>query len=196
MKHILSVLIILSFTLTSCIQDFPIDKNLSNVNTKLIDQNGNGKQFNNVIAGKTTVIAFIYTNCPDICPMTTHNMQLVDERLLKENVTNINFIVVSFDPERDTPEALNKFASIRNIDLKRWGFYTGDKTSIEELMDEFEVKAFPSDTSYSSEGKLRYSMIHTDRISLIDYEGSLRKYYSGSKLNLDELYNDIKKLED
>lgn len=196
MKHILSVLIILSFTLTSCIQDFPIDKNLSNVNTKLIDQNGNGKQFNNVIAGKTTVIAFIYTNCPDICPMTTHNMQLVDERLLKENVTNINFIVVSFDPERDTPEVLNKFAAIRDIDLKRWGFYTGDKTSIEELMDEFEVKAFPSDTSYSSEGKLRYSMIHTDRISLIDSEGKLRKYFSGSKLNLDELYNDIKILED
>lgn len=195
MKHLL-LLIILSFTLTSCVQDFPIDKNLSNVNTKLIDQNGDEKHFNNVIAGKTTVIAFIYTNCPDICPMTTHNMQLVDEKLLKENITNINFIIVSFDPERDTPEILNKFASIRNIDLKRWGFYTGGKTSIEELMDEFEVKAFPSDTSYSSEGKLRYSMIHTDRISLIDYEGSLRKYYSGSKLNLDELYNDIKKLED
>lgn len=196
MKQLLLVLILYSFTLTSCIQDFPIDRNLSNVNTKLIDQNGNEKHFNKVIAGKITLIAFIYTNCPDICPMTTHNMQLVDEKFLNENVTNINFLVVSFDPERDTPEVLNKFAAIREIDLKRWGFYTGDKTSIEELMDEFEVKAFPSDTSYSSEGKLRYSMIHTDRISLIDSEGRLRKYYSGSKLNLDELYNDIKKLED
>lgn len=196
MKHLFSVLIILSLAITSCVQDFPIDKNLKNVTTNLIDQNGNEKYFNKVIAGKTTVIAFIYTNCPDICPMTTHDMQLVDEKFLKENITNINFVVVSFDPERDTPEVLNKFAAIRDIDLKRWGFYTGDKTSIEELMDEFEVKAFPSDTSYSSEGKLRYSMIHTDRISLIDSEGRLRKYYSGSKLNLDELYNDIKKLED
>lgn len=194
MKHLFSVLIILSLAITSCVQDFPIDRNLKNVNTKLIDQNGNAKDFNKVIVNKITVIAFIYTNCPDICPMTTHNMQLVDERLLKDGVDNINFIVVSFDPERDTPEALNKFAAIRDIDLKRWGFYTGDKKSIEELMDEFEVKAFPSDTSYSSEGKLRYSMIHTDRISLIDSEGSLRKYYSGSKLNLDEIYNDIKKL--
>lgn len=196
MKHLLSFLIIFSFALISCIQDFPIDRNLSNVNTKLIDQNGNEKLFNKLIEGKTTLIAFIYTNCPDICPMTTHNLQLVDEKFLKENVTDINFVVVSFDPERDTPEVLNKFAAIRDIDLKRWGFYTGDKTSIEELMDEFEVKAFPSDTSYSSEGKLRYSMIHTDRISLIDSDGRLRKYYSGSKLNLDEIYNDIKKLED
>ena len=39
-------------------------------------------------------------------------------------------------------------------------------------------------------------MMHTDRISLIDSNGKLRKNYKGSTLNIEELINDIKTLED
>ncbi len=43
---------------------------------------------------------------------------------------------------------------------------------------------------------LEYSMMHTDRISLIDENGILRKNYKGSALNIEEIVKDIKSLED
>ena len=63
-------------------------------------------------------------------------------------------------------------------------------------MDRFDITFFPADTTYSPDGGVSYSMMHTDRISLIDSDGELRKNYRGSHVNLDELFNDIKYLGD
>ena len=51
-----------------------------------------------------------------------------------------------------------------------------------------------SDSSITSEGKKYYYYIHTDRISLLDSNGRIRKNYSGSTINIDEILNDIKLL--
>ncbi len=63
-------------------------------------------------------------------------------------------------------------------------------------MKRFDVKAIKTDETIDDEGNPEYSMMHTDRISLIDKNGRLRKNYKGSTLNLEELIIDIKTLED
>ncbi|MCG6914784.1 SCO family protein [bacterium BMS3Abin03] len=146
--------------------------------------------------GHITVIGFIYTHCPDICPMTTYNMQLTQDRLKKEGIQNVKFISVTFDPNRDFPSVLKKYAEIRNIGFKDWTFLWGDKKNTNSFMDRFDITFFPADTTYSPDGGVSYSMMHTDRISLIDSDGELRKNYRGSHVNLDELFNDIKYLGD
>ena len=57
-----------------------------------------------------------------------------------------------------------------------------------------EYKAIPTDSSYDEDGELSYSIIHTDRISLIDQEGKLRANYKGSTANLNMILEDIKYL--
>lgn len=128
--------------------------------------------------------------------MTTHNMQLTEDRLKKEGIKNVKFISVTFDPNRDFPSVLKKYAEIRNIDFKDWTLLWGDKKNTNSFMDRFDITFFPTNTTYSPDGEMSYSMMHTDRISLIDSKGILRKNYRGSRVNLDEFFNDIKYLGD
>jgi protein SCO1/2 len=190
---LLSSLILLS---ASCKDNLPLDKDLTKKSYDLINQTGEEVIFPEDIIGHITVMGFIYTHCPDICPMTTHNMYLTQKKLNDAGIDNVEFVALSFDPERDTPDVLTKFAEIRELDFNSWTLLTGSKPVINDLMKRFDVKAIKTDETVDDEGNPEYSMMHTDRISLIDKNGRLRKNYKGSTLNIEELVNDIKTLED
>ncbi len=195
MKTIILVLnlILCSIFLAGCYQHFPLDQDLTRTQNTFLNQDSVQVQFPNIIKDKITLLAMVYTHCPDICPMTTHNMQLIEERLPENLKSKIKFVIISFDPNRDSPSVLKKFAEIRNITFDNWILLTGDEQNTKEVMLKFDIKAFPSDSSYIN-GELSYSMIHTDRISLIDQDGKLRANYKGSTANLDMILEDIKYL--
>jgi len=175
--------------LLGCQSKFPLDKDLTRKNYTFFNQDSV-----EVIFPEVTVIGFIYTHCPDICPMTTHNMYLTQQKLKKNAIDNVLFVTVTFDPDRDFPSVLKKFGEIRDIDFNNWVFLRGDKKNTESILKRFDITALKTDTTYFDDGELTYSVMHTDRISLIDNESRLKKNYRGSKVNLEELYNDIIKL--
>lgn len=146
--------------------------------------------------GKILVTGFIFTNCPDICPMTIHNMQLIQKELNKRSVAGVEFTAISFDPLRDTPPVLKQQAELRDVNLSNFNFLTGNKERIDSLLDEMNILAFTDDTTYTESGDPVYFFVHTDRITLIDRKGSIRKEYSGSNINIDEIISDIKYLGD
>jgi len=189
----LSVILLLSI---SCKEELPLDKDLTKKNYNLVNQDSVAVSFPEVIKGQITVMGFIYTHCPDICPMTTHNMYLTEMELKKANINDVKFVALSFDPDRDSPEVLKKFAEVRELDFNSWTLLTGEKNAVNDLLKRFDVKAIKTDESADEEGNSEYSMMHTDRISLIDKNGRLRKNYKGSTLNIEELVNDIKILKD
>lgn len=194
MKRILTLLslILIAILFLSCKQEFPLNKDLTKKSYTLLNQDSVEVKFPEIIAGNITVMGFIFTNCPDICPMTTHNMYLTEMRLKETGINDVKFVALSFDPERDKPSVLKKFAEFRGLDFNDWIMLTGDKIIITDLLRRFDVRAIPTDSIYSDDGELSYSIMHTDRISLIDNKGFLKKNYTGSKLNIDELFNDIK----
>ena len=59
---------------------------------------------------KVVLIYFGYTNCPDECPLTMAKLSRVFD-LLNEDGRNVQVLLVSTDPLRDTPEALKKYLS-------------------------------------------------------------------------------------
>ncbi|MEW6509223.1 MAG: SCO family protein [Bacteroidota bacterium] len=185
---------IIAVLLVSCDNDLPVIEKLSDTNYELIDQNKNPVSFPAFIKGSTTVAGYIFTNCPDICPLTINNMRLIQERLKKEEVKDVEFVSISFDPENDTPEVLKKFSEIRNLNLDNWTFLTGEKPIIDKLMKHAGVVALPGDSTVFPSGKVTYYYVHTDRIQLIDSKGRIRKNYPGSSINIDEIINDIKSL--
>ncbi len=193
MKNLLFVLLVVIF-ISGCGNDFDLNKNVTGKNIELINQDSVQVQYPEIIKNKIAVIGFIYTHCPDICPMTTHNMQLAQEQLSKEDLKNVKFMLVSFDPERDTPFILSEYAYVRGMNMSDWELLTGSKDNVNILLNEFNVKAFPDDTTYNDKGEPQYFIIHTDRISLVDENGNLRKNYKGSTAKPEELVNDIKKL--
>jgi len=188
-----SIVLLLSI---SCKEKLPLDKDLTKKSYNLINQNSEAVVFPKIIKGQMTVMGFIFTHCPDICPMTTHNMYLTEKELKKNGIVDVKFVALSFDPDRDTPELLKKFAEVRELDFNSWTLLTGEKTTVNDLLKRFDVKAIKTDENIDEEGNNEYSMMHTDRISLIDENGILRKNYKGSTLNIEELVNDIKTLKD
>jgi protein SCO1/2 len=174
-----------------CQSKFPLDKDLTRKNYTFFNQDSVEVIFPGIIKDKVTVIGFIYTNCPDICPMTTHNMHLTQQKLKKNAIDNVLFVTVTFDPDRDFPSVLKKFGEIRETDFTNWIFLWGDEKNTNSLLKRFDITALKTDSTYFDDGELTYSVMHTDRISLIDNESRLKKNYRGSKVNLEELYNDI-----
>jgi protein SCO1 len=195
-KIIFLTIVVIQLFSPSCKENLPLDKDLTKKSYSLINQDSTEVIFPENIIGHITVMGFIYTNCPDICPMTTHNMYLAQKKLKEDGIGNVKFVAISFDPDRDSPEVLTKFAEIRDLDFNDWTFLTGSKNTINDLMKRFDVKAIKTDENIDEDGKPEYSMMHTDRISLIDANGILRKNYKGSTLNIEELITDIKTLED
>jgi protein SCO1/2 len=194
-------LILLTLTISllfsnSCTDNLPLDKDLTKKNYTLINQDNKEVIFPENIIGHITVMGFIYTHCPDICPMTTHNMYLTEKKLREEDIQDVKFVALSFDPDRDSPEILKNFADIRDLDFNSWTLLTGEKSTVNELLKRFDVKAIKTDESIDDEGNSEYSMMHTDRISLIDKNGRLRKNYKGSTLNIEEIIKNIKTLEE
>jgi protein SCO1/2 len=182
------------FAASGCGNDFETVVDLSNSNYSLLNQDSVSVNFPSYINGNIGIVSYIFTNCPDICPLTTNNMRLIKEELIKENINGIKFVSISFDPEVDKPHILKKFAEMHSLDLSNWDFLTGDKNTIKKLLKKVGVIAFVGDSTVFEDGRKTYYYTHTDRIQLMDRKGRVVKNYSGSGINLGEIVNDVKQL--
>ena len=100
-------------------------------NTQLINQDGKTLNFyDDLVKGKIVVINFIYTSCPDVCPLETAQLtrvqRIIGDRLGKD----VFFYSISIDPETDTPEVLKEYRSRFGA---KWDFFTGDENEIIDI---------------------------------------------------------------
>lgn len=95
-------------------------------NLELITQDGETVRFfDDVLKDKVVVINFIFTNCDGACPLMTHKLSLVRDRMEGQIGAPLQFISLSIDPERDTPAAMKEFAKVHHADHDGWVFLTG-----------------------------------------------------------------------
>ena len=102
-------------------------------NLPVVTQDGKTLKFyDDVIKGKIVLISFIYTNCPDICPLTTARIAQVEEKLGEIVGRDIFLISLTVDPERDSPERLKSFAEAFAAG-PGWLFLTGKPSDIRSI---------------------------------------------------------------
>ena len=102
-------------------------------NLPVVTQDGKVLNFyDDVIKDKIVLISFIYTNCPDLCPLTTARITQVEDRLGDMVGRDIFFISMTVDPERDTPERLKEFATAFDVG-PGWLFLTGKPEDIRRI---------------------------------------------------------------
>jgi protein SCO1/2 len=192
----LILLLFLLFTLlsfTGCESRFPKKKEFIK-SYSLLNQDSSKVIFPEDFKNKIVVMGFIFTNCPDVCPITTNKMRLIQQKIKDDGITNVEFAGLSFDPERDKPSVLKQYAEIRELDLHNFQFLTGEADQIKSIIKRVNVASFAEDTSYTDDGEPIYFFSHTDRIILIDQEGRIRKEYPGSHIDINEITEDIKHL--
>ena len=134
---------------------------LKDVNSNIITE----KSFE----GPLTAIFFRFTNCPDVCPMTLHNLNLVINNLEKKKREEFKVFFVSIDPERDTPKIIKDYLDL--FENKIYGI-TGDPKKIFVLSKSWGIlseKIFAEDGNYlinhSSSVILLENGKYLDRIS-------------------------------
>ncbi len=98
------------------------------------DQNGNKVELKNFV-GKKIILAMIYASCPTVCPVIVSNMKNLELAIPHNELNNYHFVLVSIDPDRDTPEKLNQYAVERNLDAKTWTLLSGSKNDVAELAE-------------------------------------------------------------
>ena len=93
----------------------------------LRDTAGRPVDTRSVMAGKIAVVSFIYTACPDRlgCPLASQTLRDLQARLRESDLARQTALVsISFDPERDHPAQLAKYAQVYDADPALWRFLT------------------------------------------------------------------------
>ncbi len=183
MRYVLPLFVVLSVLLMGCATD------LSDDQFTLIDQDGSEVQFPEAFEGKKVVMSFVYTNCPDICPMITARLKQVESRL--NAMDDVHFVLLTFDPERDTPEVLARYADTFNLSPSRWTLLTGEEEELTQALQRLDIEAVRSFTRHDEDGNPYYFIDHTDRVTLIDSQRRVRHTFTGSKVDPEELIDAI-----
>jgi protein SCO1 len=102
-------------------------------NVPVVTQDGETLRFyDDLIRDKVVVLSFIYTECPDICPLTTARMAQIQERLGDAVGRDIFLISLSVDPENDTPAVLKDYSEAFGRG-PGWQFVTGTPQDIQVI---------------------------------------------------------------
>ena len=127
------------------------DFSLKDVNNDIITQTS--------FEGPLTAIFFGFTNCPDVCPLTLNNLDMVINKLTKKNKDKFKVFFVSIDPERDSPEIIKEY--LNSFENKMYGI-TGDPKKIFLMSQSWGIL---SEKIFTGEGE--YLINHSSSIILL-----------------------------
>jgi protein SCO1/2 len=145
----------------------------------LLDETGRSRELTEVLRGRISVIAFIYTRCGDLCPAASLDMSRLQDVAAREMPsTHLQLVTVSFDPENDTPDVMRDYASsLRSADpaTPTWLFLTAaDKESLAPVLAAYDQRVDRKPTPAGSPN----SLSHLFRGFLVDPGGRIRNIYS------------------
>ena len=131
--------------------------------------------------GNVVVLSFLYTRCPDTCPITAAKFRAAQNTL---GTDAANFVAVSVDPDGDTPAAVRAFSDRHEL-REGWRYLIGTRAQLQVVWAKYGVGAFSSATDSS--------VAHNDAIFVIDRKGRERELIH-SDVKLGDLVADLRAL--
>ncbi len=128
--------------------------------------------------GKPVVLTFLYTHCPDVCPLTAERLHATMLKLGNQ-ARNVGVLAVSTDPKRDTAEEALKFSKAHNMQ-DYWHFLTGKEQTLSPIWTEYSIYA----------QQQQQQVNHTMALYVIDKQGRERVFLS-SDFTPDQMAKDL-----
>lgn len=122
------------------------------------------------LQGQPVIMAMVYTQCKEACPMILHVMMQIEEDLFSNASPPIKFVLVSFDSQRDTPRHLKDYARENGLDTRRWTLLQGKSEAVQELAATLGVQY---------RRKKSGDFDHANVVSLLDANGVLVAQHVG-----------------
>ena len=132
--------------------------------------------------GKLVLLTFLYTNCPDVCPLITQNLNQALQ-MLGAKRDDVRVLAVSVDPEGDTPKAVDAYAKAHHL-LPEFHYLIGTRDELTEVWRKYDVAAVASDPELVD---------HTAYTMLVDEQGDGRVIYDSS-VKAKEVVHDVDEL--
>ena len=128
---------------------------------------------------KVVVLHFIYTNCPDVCPLHAERIAEIQEMINQTPMKDqVQFISVTTDPKNDTAEVMRDYGPARGLDPVNWVFLSSGPGTPEDttrnLAKRFGHKFTKTDEGYQIHGVVTH---------VIDREGRWRANFHGLKFS-------------
>jgi len=121
------------------------------------------------LQGHPQIVAMIFTHCRAICPRIVEQMKAIRDSLPQPIRNQVGGVLVSFDPDRDTPEHLRQYAAQRQLD-DRWELLKGNADEVRALSMVLSVR-------YQKLAGGDYS--HTGNIYILDRAGNIVQAVDG-----------------
>ncbi len=134
------------------------------INSTFTNQDGRNFQLQER-QGKAQVVALFYTSCRFVCPLIIYSAKAVDRALSNAEQKKLSILLVSMDPNRDTPAILKSVAIQRKIDLQRWTLARTNVTDVRTLAAVLGVRYRELD-----DGEFN----HTSVLILLDDKGRIK----------------------
>jgi len=133
--------------------------------------------------GSVVVLSFLYTHCPDVCPLTAEGFRMAQQKLSPSERDGTVFVAVSVDPQQDTPEAVQAFARDHGL-TKNFVFLVGGAAQLQAVWSAYGIRIETDQTAFVG---------HSDAIYLLDRKGQAR-VLTHSDIAADALAGDVKLL--
>ena len=86
-----------------------------------------------VYRGHPVLVTMFYSSCPATCPLIIDTLRATERELTAAQRAQLRVLMISIDPERDTPAALRELAQTRHIDTRRWTLARGDDAAVRSI---------------------------------------------------------------
>jgi protein SCO1/2 len=131
-----------------------------------------GKPFSKKqLDGRAQLVNFIFTSCPDVCPLLTRQMKKIQAEVHSRGLP-VSFVSISVDPETDTPEVMSRYIRQHEVETKDWVWLTGDSASVQKVI----VEGFKVGLSQKDPNTDIYDVTHSEHFVVIDAMGRIRAY--------------------
>jgi len=137
------------------------------------------------LQGDILVMVMIYTTCKAACPRLVSDMRNIESQIPKNNKEKVKLLLVSIDPETDTPARLKTFAKENKMDNEQWLFLRGSKEITREFAAVLAV-------NYKKISPMDFS--HSNIISVFDTNGVMVHQQEGLGVDNKETVNTILEL--
>ncbi|MBI4311466.1 MAG: SCO family protein [Chloroflexi bacterium] len=136
----------------------------------LVGQNGEAVSLGD-LSGQVVLVSFLYTNCPEACPLITAYYQDLQRRFSDAiDQGRLSLVLITTDPDHDTPEHLREYTSAKG---GRWLFLSGDMASLQAAWDGYGVYR-------EEQAHLKDVVVyHSYKTHLLDAQGQKRAIYQG-----------------
>ena len=124
------------------------------------------------LAGHPVLLSMVYTNCQATCPLTIARMKAIASKLDAKTKASARFVLVSFDPKRDTPARLATVAKERALPAPAWVLLTGTDDAVRELAAALSFKYQPVEGG---------EFVHSTQLTVLGPDGVIRAQVSGDE---------------